>query len=159
MQGQKVAFRMHENAEKKWCCGADETLISAPPGPPIWLERARAGRPGPGGWGTGLNQPPRLTVSLFAVFPNQLYRSPISSCLRQFAQHAALGAADFPCLRQLPPPPFKRRNQRVAGRRRRFQGAKITFRLHERQRPSCEGPKCFIFPHTHEQVDKTMQKP
>ena len=67
------------------------------------------------------------------------------------------GAADFPCLRQLPPPPFKRRNQRVAGRRRRFQGAKITFRLHERQRPSCEGPKCIIFHHMDERAGKHLK--
>ena len=38
-----------------------------------------------------------------------------------------------------------------------LQGAKTTFRLHERQKASCEGPKCIIFHHNNEALEKTIK--
>ena len=54
-------------------------------------------------------------------------------------------------------PAMKRRVRRPASQNQCFQGAKTTFPLHERQRASCEGPKCIIFHHNNEALEKTIK--
>ena len=52
---------------------------------------------------------------------------------------------------------MKLRVRRPTSQKQCFQGAKTTFRLHERQKASCEGPKCIIFHHNNEALEKTMK--
>ena len=54
-------------------------------------------------------------------------------------------------------PAMKVRVRRPTSQNQCFQGAKTTFRLHERQRASCEGPKCIIFHHNNEALEKTIK--
>ena len=54
-------------------------------------------------------------------------------------------------------PAMKQRVRRPTSQNQCFQGAKTTFRLHERQRPSCEGPKCSIFHHNNKALEKTIK--
>ena len=74
------------------------------PGTPIWSERARAGRRGVGGLTLGVDQPPAPPVS-FTTFSRPRSDKPISTNSEHHA--GPEGAADFHCLRQLPPPPKK----------------------------------------------------
>ena len=53
---------------------------------------------------------------------------------------------------------MKRRFRRPTSQNHCFQGAKTTFRLHERQKASCEGPKCIIFHHNNEALEKNNKK-
>ncbi len=52
---------------------------------------------------------------------------------------------------------MKRRFRRPTSQNHCFQGAKTTFRLHERQKASCEDPKCIIFHHNNEALEKTIK--
>ena len=52
---------------------------------------------------------------------------------------------------------MKLRVRRPTSQNQCFQGAKTTFRLHERQKASCEGPKCIIFHHNNEALEKTIK--
>ena len=52
---------------------------------------------------------------------------------------------------------MKPRVRRPTSQNQCFQGAKTTFRLHERQKASCEGPKCIIFHHNNEALEKTIK--
>ena len=54
-------------------------------------------------------------------------------------------------------PAMKLRVRRPTSQNQCFQGAKTTFRLHERQKASCEGPKCIIFHHNNEALEKTIK--
>ena len=54
-------------------------------------------------------------------------------------------------------PAMKRRFRRPTSQKHCFQGAKTTFPLHERQKASCEGPKCIIFHHNNEALEKTIK--
>ena len=52
---------------------------------------------------------------------------------------------------------MKRKGRRPTSQNQCFQGAKTTFRLHERQKASCEGPKCIILHHNNEALEKTIK--
>ena len=54
-------------------------------------------------------------------------------------------------------PARKLRVRRPTSQNQCFQGAKTTLRLHERQKASCEGPKCIIFHHNNEALEKTIK--
>ncbi len=54
-------------------------------------------------------------------------------------------------------PAMKLRVRRPTSQNQCFQGAKTTFRLHERQKASCEGQKYIIFHHNNEALEKTIK--
>ena len=54
-------------------------------------------------------------------------------------------------------PAMKQRVRRPTSHNLCFQGAKTTFRPHETQKASCEGPKCIIFHHNNEALEKTIK--
>ena len=60
-------------------------------------------------------------------------------------------------LREEARPAMNQRVRRPTSQNHCFQGAKTTFRLHERQKASCEGPKCIIFHHNNEASEKTIK--
>ena len=72
------------------------------PDPPFRSRHLAKAGPGGRGWGSAPDQPRPSLVQLNDIATNQKH----SYVARPQAHHAGpLGAADFPCLRQLPPPP------------------------------------------------------
>ena len=109
--------------------------------------------PGAGGWGPVLDQPPPSPVSFSLYFKatgNTYIYLPTRSPRRPE------GAADFPCLRQLPPPPEK--NVKTKGSKRVMEGGqKYSASKEGTLRPSREGTKGIIFLPILERESKSMK--
>ena len=137
------------------------SVLCAPPhthpDPPFSSTCPTKAGPGPGGWATGTHPPLPLLSRFLLYFARN--RALILS-LPSSSPRRPIGGGGLPLPAAAAAAPLKTmkpRDRRPTSQNQWFQRAKITFRLHERQGPSCEGPKCLIFPPTDEHVHKSIK--